>query len=113
MAYRPPFELSQKILKLLQNAWQQIGILEGQKLDQPSWELRKSNNIKTIQASLAIEGNTLSINQVTDIFEGKRVLGPPKDILEVKNALKIYSRFIDLDAYSSEYVLKAHKTLMG
>lgn len=112
MTYKPPFELSPNILKLLQKAWQQIGILEGQKLDQPSLELRKSNNIKTIQASLAIEGNTLSINQVTDIFEGKRVLGPPKDILEVKNALKIYESFTNLKVYSSEDILKAHKILM-
>jgi len=39
--------------------------------------LRKINKIKTIQSSLAIEGNTLTEAQVTDILEGRRVVAPP------------------------------------
>ena len=39
-----------------------------------------------------IEGNTLSEEQVTAIIENKRVIGPAKDILEVKNAIEVYNK---------------------
>ncbi len=112
MSYKPPFSLSPYILKLLQEVWQQIGMLSGQKLESAPVLLRKSNSIRTIQASLAIEGNTLTLHQVTDLFDGKRVMGPEKDILEVKNAIKTYEIFPNLDPFSSKDLLKAHKTLM-
>ena len=58
--------------------------------DAPNPILRKENRIKTIQSSLAIENNSLSIDQVTAIMEGKRVLGAPNEIQEVKNAIDAY-----------------------
>ncbi|WP_432619265.1 Fic family protein [Butyricicoccus sp.] len=70
--------------------------------------LRRSNRIRTIHGSLAIEQNTLSLKQVTAVLNGKHVLAPPKDIAEVKNAYEIYERLDELDPYSVEDLLTAH-----
>ena len=70
--------------------------------------LRRINRIRTIHGSLAIEQNTLSLEQVTAVLKGKRVLAPPKDIAEVKNAYEIYERLDELDPYSVDDLLIAH-----
>ena len=70
--------------------------------------LRRANRIRTIHGSLAIEQNTLSLEQVTAVLNGKHVLAPLKDISEVKNAYEIYERLDDLDPYSVDDLLKAH-----
>ena len=90
----------------------EMGRLTGEKMLSPTVRLRRSNQIKTIHASLAIEGNTLTLEQITDILEGKRILGPSKDILEVKNALELYSNLRTLNPFSVKDLLKAHDILM-
>lgn len=70
--------------------------------------LRRGNRIRTIHGSLAIEQNTLSLEQVTAVLNGKRVLAPPKDIAEVKNAYEVYERLDELDPYSVDDLLTAH-----
>ncbi len=75
--------------------------------------LRRVNKIKTIHSSLAIEGNTLSENQVSDILEGKRVVAPIRQIQEVKNAIAAYDIAAALNPFSSKDLLKAHKILMS
>ena len=70
--------------------------------------LRRSNRIRSIHGSLAIEQNTLSLEQVTAVLNGKHVLAPPKDIAEVKNAYEIYERLDELDPYSIDDLLIAH-----
>ena len=70
--------------------------------------MRRSNRIRTIHGSLAIEQNTLSLEQVTAVLNGKYVLAPPKDIAEVKNAYEIYERLDELDPYSVDDLLTAH-----
>lgn len=59
--------------------------------------LRKNNKIKSIHSSLAIEANSLSLNQVKDVIDGKLVIGPQNEIQEVKNAYKVYSMMNELD----------------
>jgi len=81
MTYKPPFSITPRILSLSQNISHALGALEGERLGAAPVKLRRENNIKTIQASLAIEGNTLSLEQMTYIFEGKSVIGPKKDII--------------------------------
>jgi len=112
MTYMPPFAITPRIFSLSQSISHALGLLEGEKLDMEPVRLRRDNNIKTIQSSLAIEGNTLSLKQVTHIFEGMRVIGPKKDILEVKNALLVYERFDQLNPLSMRDFLQAHKILM-
>ncbi len=90
-----------------------LGIVDSTYLRKPKTHLRKGNRIKTIQSSLEIEGNTLSIEQVTAIFENKRVIAPAKDIKEVQNAMKVYDNLLGFSPLEQESYLNAHKTLMS
>ncbi len=80
--------------------------------DAPNPILRKENRIKTIQSSLAIENNSLTIDQVTAIMEGKRVLGAPNEIQEVKNAIDAYHLMQQINPHSEKDLLKAHRLMM-
>ena len=75
--------------------------------------LRKKNRLKTIHSSLAIEQNTLTLQQVSDIIDGKRVFGPPKEIEEVKNAKAAYALLEKVDPYSLKDLLKVHGLMVG
>ncbi len=109
---KPPYSITPTVLSLLGSVSEKIGQITAAHLQQPRTELRKENRIKTIQASLEIEGNTLSIKQVTAILEGKWVLAPEKDILEVKNAIDLYEKLDSLQATSQTTFLNAHRLLM-
>lgn len=76
-------------------------------------ELRRANRIKTIHSSLAIENNSLSIEQITAIIEGKRVLGAPDEIQEVKNAVQAYDLLLELNPYEEKDLLRAHRLMMS
>ncbi|WP_064428815.1 Fic family protein [Rickettsia sp. Tenjiku01] len=109
MNSKPSFQITNKILELSQDISYELGILAGSKLySQPI----KNNQIKTIHSSLAIEGNSLSVEQITDIINGKRVLAPEKDIVEVKNAIKLYNNLTIFNPFKIESLLKAHEILM-
>lgn len=73
---------------------------------------RRDNRVRTIQASLAIENNSLSLEQVTDIINGKRILGAPAEICEVKNAFEAYNKLLEMNPYSIQDIMLAHKILM-
>jgi Fic family protein len=109
---RPPYTLTSEILKLISEVSHKIGEVNASFITKQSPELRKRNRIRTIQASLAVEGNTLSIDQVTAIIENKRVLGPARDIKEVSNAIEVYKQLNKLNPFSEKNFLSAHKILM-
>lgn len=109
---KPPYSITPTILSLITSVSEKIGAINTIHLHSPKAELRKANRIKTIQSSLEIEGNTLSIEQVTDILENKKVIAPKKDIQEVKNAIAVYHILDKLDALSLSSFLKAHALLM-
>lgn len=75
-------------------------------------KLRKANRIKTIHSSLAIEGNTLSENEVRDIINGKQIVAPIRQIQEVKNAIRVYDLYSQLNPFSEKDLLKAHSIMM-
>jgi Fic family protein len=83
-----------------------------QKPDLPM-RLRRIQRIRTIQGSLAIEGNTLSTEQITAILDGKTVIAPPAEIQEVRNALKAYEALSDWQPASEKDLLQAHRLLMA
>ena len=112
MAYIPPFHITEKIANLTAEIAEKVGSISATIGDIPHPKLRKENRIKTIQSSLAIENNTLSIEQVTAIVEGKRVLGSPLEIQEVKNAFETYEHLLTFNPYSDQDLLKAHQILM-
>lgn len=110
---KPPFAITNEILNLCSEITLLLGKYEGLSLPVPQPELRKHAKIFTIQSSLAIEGNTLTIEQVTDIINHKRVAGPAKDILEVKNAIAVYDRMDKYRPGSLDSLLEAHKIFMN
>ncbi len=106
---KPPFTLTNTMLHQEIEISRVLGILEfSVKSD---LKLRKENRIKSIHSSLAIENNSLTEKQVTDIIDGKRVLGDPKEIREVKNAYDAYEEILTLDPYRQKDFLKAHRLL--
>jgi Fic family protein len=109
---KPPYSITGKILKLVASISERIGEVNSAHLTKPPTELRKRNRIKTIHSSLEIEGNTLTIEQITAIIENKRIVGPKKDILEVKNAINVYEYLNNLDPNSFKSFCKAHEILM-
>jgi len=106
------YEGTPKIINLATQIGKLLGIVDATYLRKPKTSLRRENQIKTIQSSLAIEGNTLSIEQVSTIFDNKRVIGPAKDIQEVKNAINVYKDLNQFDAFNQASYLEAHQILM-
>jgi Fic family protein len=109
---KPPYSINSSILSLLTSISEKLGIIKATHLHAPPAELRKANRIKTIQSTLEIEGNTLSIEQVTSVINNKRVIAPQKDILEVKNAIEVYNQLQHFNSSSIPSFLKAHGLLM-
>jgi Fic family protein len=109
---KPPYKITGKILSLVASISERIGEINSAHLSKPPTELRKRNRIKTIHSSLEIEGNTLTIEQITAIVENKRIVGPKKDILEVKNAISVYDYLEELEPHSFSSFCKAHTILM-
>lgn len=110
--YTPPFTVSAKAINLIAEISAQIERYSIRMEQSDSLRLRKVNRVKTVHSSLAIEGNSLSEGDVTAILEGKTVIAPQRQILEVKNALKTYELYSTLDPFSIKDLLKAHYTMM-
>ena len=111
-SYSPPYKLTSNIVTLVAEVSQLLGRLSVLDSTASDLRLRRANRIRTIQSSLAIEGNALSEEQVTAIVEGKRVLAPPRELQEVRNAILAYERFDAWRPDSLEDLLAAHKILM-
>ncbi len=104
----PPFTITPAILDGITEIAELVGRVTAVSGLTTNPTLRRTNRIRTIYSSLAIEQNTLSLDQVTAVLDGKRVLAPPKDVAEVKNAYEIYDRMEDLNPYSVDDLLTAH-----
>ena len=94
------------------NIGELIGTWKTANQNQLGSELRRDNRIKTIQASLAVEQNTLTLEQVSAVIEGKTVLGLPKEIQEVRNAFRAYETLDQWNPYKLDDMLAAHAVLM-
>ena len=110
--YIPPFTMTEKITNLVIEIAELTGAIKVSEQLSKNPKLRRENRIKSIQSSLAIEQNTLTLEQVSDVIDGKRVLGPPQDIREAKNAYEAYEAMTRLNPYSVKDLLKAHKVMM-
>ncbi len=110
--YHPPFDITPAILQRSNEIAETLGRWSALLQGDLSPKLRRSQRIQTIQASLAIENNTLSVAQVTDILDGKRVLGLPREIQEVRNAFTTYEKMPLWKSTSREDLLDAHRLLM-
>ena len=105
---KPPFEITNAMIDHVAEIAELVGRLTSTNQLSTNPTLRRTNRIRTIHGSLAIEQNTLTLEQVTAVLNGKQVLAPPKDIAEVKNAYEIYERLDELDPYSVDDLLIAH-----
>ena len=108
---QPPFEINERIMADVIEIAELVGRVSITDKISMNPTLRRTNRIQTIYSSLAIEQNTLDIEQVTAVLSGKRVIAPPKDIAEVKNAYEIYDNMDKLNPYSIDDLLKAHSVM--
>ena len=112
MGYEPPFERTSTIDTLCMEIAELVGMLHPSSGLGTSPVLHRELRIRTIRSSLMIEGNTLSEEAVTAIMDGKRVLGPARDILEVENAKRAYELIDSLDPLSLDDLLRVHRVMM-
>lgn len=110
--YKPPFHMTDRITNLVAEISEQIGRIRVLSRGNLNPHLRKENRIRTIHSSLAIEHNSLSLEQVTAIVDGRHILGNPNEIREVKNAYDAYEMMLSLNPYSVKDLLKAHRMMM-
>ena len=108
---KPPFEITNAMIDHVAEIAELVGRLTSTNQLSTNPTLRRTNRIRTIHGSLAIEQNTLTLEQVTAVLNGKQVLAPPKDIAEVKNAYEIYERLDELNPYSVDDLLTAHSIM--
>lgn len=108
--YKPPYVLTERILDLVERIGEALGRAS---VEGPSLRLRRANRIRSIHGSVAIEGNTLSKEQVSAILDGKRVIAPPREILEVQNALEAYDQLNEWSPFVNSDLLSAHAVMMG
>ena len=109
--YKPPYTLNSAILKRVADICELLGrlsLFNGMQ----ELHLRRVNRIRTIQGSLAIEGNTLTEDQITAIVDGKPVMAPLREVQEVRNAISVYEQCVGWSPLKEEYLLKAHELLM-
>lgn len=108
----PPFTLTSAMLSHVAEIAALLGRLEALGVTGKVPVLLRDNRIRSIHSSLAIENNTLTLEQVTAVIAGKRVLGPPRDVQEVKNAFAAYEAMESWSPSSSKDLLAAHRLLM-
>lgn len=111
--YVPPYTITDKAVNLISAITEIITKININDNMSNNPRLRRDNRIRTIHASLAIENNSLSLDQVTDIINGKRILGAPDEICEVRNAFEAYNRLLEFNPFSTNDMLLAHKVLMN
>lgn len=111
--YEPPCTLTPTIVTWVARIAEAVGQLSVRLADARDLRLRRINRVRTIHGSLAIEGNTLSEAQITAILNGKRIIAPPREIQEVRNALDAYDHFAKWQPAREADLLAAHRTLMA
>ena len=112
MPYEPLYTLTSRMMNSVADISQLIGRISVFDKLSPNPQLRRISRMRSIHSSLAIEANTLTLEQVTAVLDGKRVLAPPKDIHEAQNAYEAYDALSAMDPYSLDDLLLAHKFMM-
>lgn len=113
MAYIPPYTTTDKMVSLVAEIERLLRVFAARNSLSRDSCLRHTNRIKSIHATLAIENNILSLDEVTAVLDGRRVLAPSKDIHEAQNAYDAYDHLLELDPYSIDDLLHAHGFMMA
>lgn len=109
--YSPPFSITNEMVSLISEISDKLGRISNYKDFESKPHLRRNNRIKSIHSSLAIEANSLSMDEVRAVVNGKTVIGPQKEIQEVKNAYSAYEQIGSFDPYSIEELKRLHGIL--
>lgn len=108
ISYVPPFSITNQMLTLVAQIAEKIGKCSNYHSFESKPHLRRNNRIRSIHSSLAIEANSLSLDEVRSVINGKNVLGPQKEIQEVKNAYQAYDMLGEFDPYCLDDLKKLH-----
>ena len=108
MPYEPPFTITNRMLTLVAEIAEKTGRISNYRTFESKPHLRRNNRIRSIHSSLAIEANSLSLDEVKGVIAGKTVLGPQKEIQEVKNAYQAYDQIGDFNPYSVDELKALH-----
>lgn len=111
MYNKPPYTITEKAADYLAKIVETVTRLEFGTGFKRNIKLHRENRLRTIHSSLAIEGNTLSLGEVTAVIEGKVVAGRQAEVKEVKNAYEAYDMIMTFNPYIVEDFLKAHKMM--
>lgn len=106
--YQPPFSITNQMLIKVAEIAEKTGKITSYRAFEAKPHLRRNNRIRSIHSSLAIEASSLSLDEVKSVIDGKMVIGPEKEIQEVKNAYQAYEMLGTFDPYSLEDLLKLH-----
>ncbi|MDH7616624.1 Fic family protein [Vibrio cholerae] len=112
MSYQPPYTITNQILSLVAQISECLGRLSVNCASPRELKLRKVNRVRTIQGSLAIEGNELTQEQITALLNGKRILAPKKQVQEALNAINVYQELNSWSSHREVDLLQAHEVLM-
>ena len=110
--YKPKYTITDEILNLVALIAARVDVLTIKSGMELNPKLRRLNRLRAIHSSLAIENNTLSLEQISALFDGKHVIAPPQDICEAKNAFEVYNRLLEFNPYDVMDLLTAHQILM-
>lgn len=109
--YNPPYSITENMLNLVASISEKLGEINVYHNLDAKPHLRKNNRIMSIHSSLKIEANSLSIGEVKDVIDGRIVLGPEREIQEVKNAYEAYEMIKSIDAFSLKDLQKVHRIM--
>jgi len=113
MPYKPPFELTEEMIDLVSKIMENLGYLNSINELEKFPRLRRVSRLKSVQSSLAIENNTLTLEEISDVIDGRKVLGKQEDIQAAKNAFAAYKMISSIDAYDISSLLKVHRIMMS
>lgn len=106
--YEPPFESTNRMLNRVSSISEKLGRIETRRTLERQPHLRRNNRIQSVHSSLKIEANSLSLDNVRDLLNAREVIGPAKEIQEVKNAFAAYDQIDAVDPYSLDDLLRLH-----
>jgi len=112
MTYAPDLIIDNEMLILVSEIAVLVDRISERSPTHRQIELRRTGRARSIHSSAAIEGNRLSLEDVTDIMDGKRILRDHREVLEIKNAQRACDRMDGYDPFSAEDLLTAHRLMM-
>lgn len=113
--FKPNFQYTHKIVNTLMRISSARELILNSPLI-PKWEvsLRREAIIHSAHSSTSIEGNRLSLEQVSDLAHGRKVMATRKDKQEVINYLNVLEdieKLTDGKIIKEKDILKIHKML--